>query len=152
MSSLGPARWRWMALALLLATGVALPAACQTALGGINVVRETGLTATTAVEISEQANRPGMDRLRQGTLTDPAAIEQLVKALDRRLPLRPLTECLSQYRLRFRLADGTSEDFGYFCESGSSFLRGSQPFWKQLQIQPPTEFDELMQRVVATLQ
>jgi hypothetical protein len=145
-------RWRWMALAMLLATDVVLLAACQTGLGGIDVAREARLASTTAIEISEQANKPGMDRLRQGAVTDPATIDQLVKSLDRRLPLGPLTECLPQYRLRFRLADGTTEEFGYFCEGGASFLGGSQPFWKSQQIQPPAEFDALMQRVVATLQ
>jgi len=141
-----------MAFALLLATSVTLMAACQAGLGGINVVREAGLGSTVAVEISEQANKPGMDRLRQGAISDPTTIEQLVKALDRRLPLGPLADCLPQYRLQFRLADGRAEEFGYFCEGGASFLQGSQPFWKQQQIQPPAEFDRLMQTVVATLQ
>jgi hypothetical protein len=141
-----------MALALLLAAGVALLAACHAGLGGVNVVREAGLASTVAVEINEQANKPGMDRLRQGTITDPATIAQLVKALDRRLPLGPLVDCLPEYRLRFRLADGKAEEFGYFCKGGASFLQGSQPFWRHKQIQPPAEFDELMQRVVTTLQ
>jgi hypothetical protein len=143
---------RWLALALLLATDAALLAACQTGLGGINVVREAGLAATTMVEISEQANKPGMDRLRQGVITDRATIEQLVKALDRRVPLGPLSDCLPQYRLRFRLADGRTEEFDYFCEGGAPFLKGRQPFWKLQQIHPSAEFGELMQRVIATLQ
>lgn len=152
MSSPVLARWHWQALVLMIAGGVVLLAACQASLSGINVVREAGLASTVAVEISEQANKPGMDRLRQGTITDPATIEQMVKALDRRLPLGPLMECVPQFRLRFRLVDGRVEDLDYFCESGASFLRGSQPFWKHQEIQPPVEFDELMQRVVATLQ
>jgi hypothetical protein len=147
-----PARWRWMALALLLATLVAPLSACQAGLGGINVAREAGLAATTAVEISEQANKPGMDRLRKGAITDPATIRQLVNALDRRLPMGPLMDCLPQYRLRFRLADGRTEEFDYFCEGGAPFLKGRQPFWKLQQIHPSAEFGELMQRVIATLQ
>jgi hypothetical protein len=146
------ARAGWLALALLVAGGLTGLAGCHPGFDGINIAREANLAATTAVEISEQANKPGMDRLRQGTITDPATIAQLVKALDRRLPLGPLAECLPRYRLRFRLADGRAEDLDYFCEGGASFLRGSQSFWKQQEIQPPAEFDELMQRVVATLQ
>jgi len=147
----GPARRRWLALALLFATGAALLGACQTGFGGINVVREAGLAATTAIEIREQASKPGMDQLRQGAITEPATIEQMVKALDRRLPLGPLTECLAQYRLRFLLPDGRAEEFDYFCEGGASFLRGSQPFWKVQQIQPPAGFDEVMRRALAEL-
>ena len=152
MSSPGPVRWHWMALALLLATSATLLTACQAGLGGINVVREAGLASTVAVEISEQANKPGMDRLRQGTITDPAMIGQMVKALDQRLRLGPLAQCVPDYRLRFRLADGRAEEFDYFCEGGVSFLRGSQPFWKQQEIRPPAEFDELMRRAVAGLE
>jgi hypothetical protein len=147
-----PARWHWMALALLLATGVAPLAACQTGLGGINVVREAGLASTVAVEISERANKPEMERLRQGTITDPETIEQLVKALDRRLPLGPLADCRPDYRLRFRLADGRAEDFDYLCGDRASYLGGSQPFWKLQAIQPPTEFDALMQRAAAEIE
>jgi hypothetical protein len=150
--SMAPARWHRTALALLLAAGIALLDACQAGLGGINVVREAGLASTTAVEISEQANRPGMGALRQGAITDPATIEQLVVALDRRLPLGPLAQCPPEYRLRFRLSDGRTEEFDYFCEGGASFLRGSQPFWKQQGVRPSVEFDALMQRLVATLQ
>jgi hypothetical protein len=152
MSPARPPRRPRPSLALLLAAGLALLAACQTGLGGINVVREAGLASTTAVEISELANKPDMDRLRQGVITDPATIEQMVKALDRRLPLGPLAQCPPTYRLRFRLADGRVEELDYFCQGGASFLRGSQPFWKQQEIRPPTEFDELMQQVVSTLQ
>jgi hypothetical protein len=152
MSKPGTARWdRWI-LILLLASIATTLGGCQTGLGGINVAREAGLASTVAVEISEQVNKPDMDRLRQGIITDPATIEQMVKALDRRLPLGPLSECLAQYRLRFRLADGRVEDLDYFCEGSASFLRGSQPFWKQQEIRPPAEFDALMQRIVATLQ
>jgi hypothetical protein len=145
------ARLYWTAVALIAGSAVVL-AACQVGIGGINVVQEANLAATTAVEVSEQANKPGMDRLRQGAITDPATIEQIVKALDRRLPPGPLAECIPQYRLRFRLADGRAEDLYYFCEGGASFLRGNQPFWKEQQIRPPAEFDELMQKAVATLQ
>ncbi|OIO91469.1 MAG: hypothetical protein AUK03_11000 [Anaerolineae bacterium CG2_30_64_16] len=146
------ARLGWMVIALLIAGGVAMLAACQPSLGGINVVREAGLASTTTVEISERANKPGTDRLRQGAITDPATVQGLVKTLDQRLPLGPPAECLPQYRLRFQLADGRAEDFDYFCEDGASFLRGSQTFWKLQQIQPSAEFDELMQRAVAELE
>jgi hypothetical protein len=152
MSKPGEVRRGWTILGLLMTSTVMLVAACQTGLGGVNVVREAGLASTVAVEIHEQANKPGMDRLRQGVITDPAMIGQMVKALDQRLPLGPLAQCPPDYRLRFRLADGGAEDFDYFCQGGASFLRGSQPFWRQREIQPPAEFDELMQRVVSTLQ
>ena len=140
-----------MVVTLLLVSIVVMLGACQAGPGGLNVARVANLAATTAIEISEQANKPGMEPPRQSAITDPATIQQLVKALDRRLPLGPLAQCLPGYRLRFRLADGRAEDFDYFCEGGASFLRGSQPFWKQQEIRPPAEFDELMRGVIATL-
>lgn len=141
-----------LAIALLIASGAAVLTACQTGLGGVNVVREAGLASTVAVEISERANKQGMDRQRQGIITDPGTIDQLVKALDRRLPLRPLADCLPDYRLRFRLADGRAEEFDYLCGDGASLLGGSQPFWRQQAIRPAVEFDELMRRALAGLE
>lgn len=132
----------------MLAAGTTMLTTCSPALGSVNVVREAGLASTVAVEIKEQANKPGMARPRERTITDPATIEQLVNVLDQRLPLGPLAQCLPDYRLRFRLVDGRAEEFDYFCSGGASFLRGSQPFWKQREIRPPPEFDELMRRVV----
>jgi hypothetical protein len=152
MSARKLARLSWMALALLMAGGAPVLIACQANLGGINIVREGGLAGTTQIEILESPAEAPTDFVLRTTIADSVTTEQLVKMLDRRLPLGPPAACLPQYRLRFRLADGRVEEFDYFCEGGTSFLRGSQPFWKMQEIKPPAEFDALMQRVVATLQ
>jgi hypothetical protein len=141
-----------LAIVLVIASSSAFLPACQAGLGGINVVREAGLASTVAVEISERANKPEMERLRRGTITDPATIEQLVKALDRRLPLGPLADCLPDYRLRFRLVDGRAEDFDYLCGDGASYLGGHKPFWRMQSIRPSTEFDALMERAAAEIE
>jgi hypothetical protein len=139
-------------LLVLLAGSVLMPTACGPNAAGINIVREAGLESATALEIQERANNPETDELHQGSITDPVTIRELVEVLNRSLPLVPVSECLPQYSLRFRLADERVEDFGYLCENGGSFLRGSQPFWRQEQVQPPAEFDELMGRIVSGLQ
>jgi hypothetical protein len=138
-----------MALALLLAGSAMGLAACQTSLRGINVAREAGLASATTIEILESAAESPTDFVLRTTIGDPGTIQEVVKELDRRMPLGPPAVCLPQYRLRFRLSDGRVEEFDYFCEGGTSFLRGSQPFWKMQQVQPPAEFDLLVRRLAA---
>lgn len=133
-----------------MVAGLVSLSGCQA--GAMNVTREFGLASATAVEISELANKPGMDHLRRATFSDPATVAALVQALDRRLPLGPPAVCLPQYRLRFQLAGGQTQEFDYFCEDGASFLRGSQPSWSMQEVRPPAEFDQLMQRLAARLE
>jgi hypothetical protein len=133
-----------------MVTGLIGMGGCQAR--ALNVTREFGLTGASAVEISELANKPGMEHLRSATFRDSATVTQLAQALDQRLPLEPPAVCLPQYRLRFRLADGRTEEFSYFCEDGASFLRGSQPAWRTQEVRPPAEFDRLMQTLAARLE
>ena len=153
-------RW-WVLLMILGLTGLggcqagALNPLASLTGQGINVTREFGLAGATAVEISELANKPGMDHLRRATFSDPATVAQLVHLLDQRLPLGPPAACLPQYRLQYQLADGRTEGFDYFCEdgaSGASFLRGSQPAWRMQEVRPPAEFDLLVQRLAARME
>jgi hypothetical protein len=124
-------------------------AACQPGPSWINVVRETGLATTTRIEILKSTSDAPTDFVLMTAISDSATIQELVKDLNRRSMLGPPAACLPQYRLRFRLADGQVEEFDYYCEDGTSFLRGSQLFWHMQEIQPPTEFDLLMARLVA---
>lgn len=143
-------RAAWWPIVILILACVVLLTACQSGFNGINVVRVADLAITRAVEVQELTYGQGADRLSQGVISDPVTVQQLVKSLDRRLPLEPLADCLPQYRLRFLLADGRAEEFGYLC-NGGSFLQGDQPFWRRRQIQPPAEFDLLMQKILEGL-
>jgi hypothetical protein len=56
--------------------------------------------------------------------------------------------CIPETTLRFHLADGGVQEFGYSCD-GASFLRGEQDFWRQKDFRPPEQFDQLLQAQLA---
>jgi hypothetical protein len=159
MSTQKLARLRWTALVLFLAGG-AVVVACQPSPsttvpagegGGVNVAREARLAETTQLEILEQTGDAVANYTLRATITDQAAIAAVVKELDRSLPLGPRARCIGKYLLRFAVA-GATQEFEYFCQDGTSFLRGGQPFWRERQVQPPGEFDQLMARLAAGAQ
>ena len=69
------------------------------------------------------------------TVSDPSVLGRLTAALDADLPLGPLVDCLARYRLSFVLATGEVQVLDYYCEGGTSFLRGEQAFWSGQQVQ-----------------
>lgn len=153
-----PAGSRQVSLALLLAGGmvfVACQASPTTSLpteepSGVNVVREAGLAGATTLEILEHIDEAGTEYRSRATITDQAVVAAVVKELDRVLPLGPRARCTGKYRLRF-ITPVASQEFDYFCQDGTSFLRGGQPFWREMQVQPPHEFDALLARLLAGL-
>jgi serpin B len=134
------------------------PMAGPAATAPINVVEQAGLAKTVAIEIWERTSMVSgeTDTLKDEyaprlEITDPSVIEQIVAALDVDLEPGPLAQCTSAYRLRFRLSDGTVQQFGYACETGeAAFLRGEQAFWNEMQITPPAGFDALMREQLAS--
>jgi hypothetical protein len=75
------------------------------------------------------------------TVRDPEALGQFVAGLDTALELVPPIVCTPKYNLRFTLADGTLYDLSYGCgDDGSAVLRGTQPFWREMEVHPPAEF------------
>lgn len=137
--------------ALLVAGCMVVLAACGQPSGRINVVQVADLAQTTQLEIAELVTEPQMDYVHRLTITDASSIHQLTTALDRDLPLGPRARCLGQFRLRFYLATGQVQEFEYYCEGGVSFLRGGQTFWRGQQVEPPAEFDQLIQHLLTTL-
>ena len=137
-----PATYLFAAALLALIVGVACSAA------GVNVVKETYLDQTTALEIAERRDEQAGAFQPLITLADEVSIRQVVSLLDKRLPLGPRARCLGRYRLRFQLEPGQVIEFEYYCQEGPSFLRGGQAFWQGQQIEPPAEFDELVQRLL----
>lgn len=146
-----------MALTLLIVGCVALTSACQSSPptpspagegGAVNAAREAGLAGTTKLEILEQTGNAATNYTLRATITDQTTITSVVTELDRSLSLGPRARCIGKYILRFTVA-GAMQEFEYFCQEGTSFLRGGQAFWQGMQVQPSGEFDQLMARLAA---
>jgi hypothetical protein len=117
----------------------------------INVVKEAGLQGATALEIvrvrthrrSEGktiVEQVSFEPLR--TVRDPETLGRLVASLDTALELVPPVVCRPKYNLRLTLADGTLYDLSYGCDDhGPAVLRGTQPFWREMGVHPPAEFN-----------
>jgi hypothetical protein len=111
----------------------------------VNPVVEARLAGTVSVEILELVESQGAPEYELLlTLSRAEDVGPLVAALDVDLLLQPTARCIPRYRLRFRLADGRTEEFVYSCEDGQAFLGGSQAFWNLQQVTPPQGFQELM--------
>lgn len=132
--------------------------ACQSASDGIeptrtqavNPVAAAGLEQAVAIEILELLESDAaIEYQARWTIDQPDEVAELVSALDTELTLGPLARCIEQYRLRFRLADGSVEEFGYFCGDDGAFLRGTQEFWALQQATPPQRFQRLMEEIVS---
>jgi hypothetical protein len=121
----------------------------------INVVEEAGLEGASALEIVRvhtHRRSEGKTIVEQvsfdpvHTVRDPETLGQLVASLDAVLELIPQTVCTPEYSLRFTLSDGTPYDLSYGCDAdGGAILRGTQPFWREMDVHPPTEFNALLE-------
>jgi hypothetical protein len=124
--------------------------ACAARSSQVNVVRSAGLAETTSLEIAELVTEPNTDYVDRLTVTDADTLLELVGTLDKDLPLGPRARCLGQYRLRFHLQSGQVEEFEYFCQE-APFLRGSQAFWAEKQVEPPAEFVTALRDLLAAV-
>jgi hypothetical protein len=122
----------------------------------INVVEEAGLTSTVEIEItrihSSSSSGDGIGEAQVYfehllTISDAEVVGQLVASLDAMLDLMPRHQCLPEYRLRFKLSDDTLYDMSYGCGTeGDPVTRGSQPFWRGMDVLPPAEFNALLEQ------
>jgi hypothetical protein len=128
-------------------------AAGQVAELRVNVVEQAELDETIKIELLELDL--ASDSPTQGeyvvrlAIEDPQLLDQIVAALDTDLQVAPKVACIPETTLRFHLADGGVQEFGYSC-SGASFLRGEQDFWRGKDFRPPEQFDALLQVQLAT--
>jgi hypothetical protein len=140
----------WRRLAMVLAAGCLLLAACQPApssqAAGLNVARKAGLAGARQLEILEQG-ATAADNVSRAVITDQATLRKLAALLDTPLPLGPRARCLGRYLLRFDV-QGRIEEFEYYCQEGTSFLRGGQEVWQGKQGQPPAEVDALVRSLL----
>lgn len=113
----------------------------------VNVVRLSGLDTTVELEVLElDPDSPGAQPVPILAVSDPQTIEWMIGVLDTDVPLGPRARCLVQVLLRFHLADGTTQEFGYACaDGGPPFLRGEQGFWQGMDGAPPAEFEAWLQ-------
>jgi putative hemolysin len=120
----------------------------------INLVELAGLVDTVDIEILESAAVEFSGYVHRLTVSDPDVVARIVAALDVPIQLRPVVEdalCPGWYLLRFRLADGVVQEFGYGCDAGdTSALRGLQGFWQGQDAEPPAQFSLLIQEQLAT--
>lgn len=146
--------------ALLLAgCGAGVPAPLPTTapwptglpLTTVNVARAGGLARTTGIEVLEQQGDGASTHWL--TITDPALIGEIVAALDVELDLQPRERQLERYTIRFLQAGGRLAEVGYTPGAGpGAMLRGDGGYWYGQQVEPPPEFQRLMQEQLAAIQ
>jgi len=137
---------------LVLATGCLFPLIepvaeeADRAAATLNLVAAAHLSRTIAVEILERDETMPAFYVYRQTITDPAIIAQLVTALDVKLPGEGHVQCPAFYKLRFQLADGTSQEIAYACEHATpAFLHGTQAFWEGQAVIAPDEFNRVIE-------
>lgn len=137
---------------LVLATGCLFPLIepvaeeADRAAATLNLVAAAHLSRTIAVEILERDETMPAFYVYRQTITDPAIIAQLVTALDVKLPGEGRAQCPAFYKLRFQLADGTSQEIAYTCEHATpAFLHGTQAFWEGQAVIAPDEFNRVIE-------
>jgi hypothetical protein len=136
-----------LALGLLLSCAIGV-CGCASSPRTVNVSEQARLAQASRLEIAELVAGPELHYVHRLTVTDPSVLSRLNVALGADLPLGPLAECLAQYRLSFVLATGEMQPLDYYCEGGTSFLRGTQAFWSGQQVQPPAEFDAVLSNLL----
>ena len=124
----------------------------------INVVEEAGLGGATALEVIRvrtHRRSEGKTIIEQvsfeplRTVLDPEVLGQLVTSLDTPLDLVPRIQCQPEYSLRFTLSDGSLYDLSYGCSAeGGPVMRGTQPFWREMDIRPSIEFTALLNEII----
>jgi hypothetical protein len=138
---------RLLALVLLL-IGSCCASGCASLHPTLNVSEQAGLGQAQRLEIEELVSGPELRYVHRLTVSDPAVLRELSTALDADLALGPLVDCLARYRLSFVLATGEVQALDYYCDGGTSFLRGAQSFWSGQQAQPPAEFDAVLSNLL----
>jgi hypothetical protein len=80
----------------------------------VNVVQEAGLYQTVALEILElNIEQPNRSYSHLITIKDEHALDQIASALDAILWVSGQEDCIPTYKLLFRLADGSVQEFKY---------------------------------------
>jgi putative hemolysin len=119
----------------------------------VNVVEQAGLDGAVEIEILELNVEAATGYVHRLTISDPEIVAQIVAALDVKVQLRPVVPgalCPAWYMLRFRMADGSAQAFGYGCYAGdASVLRGEQDFWQGRDAEPPAWFSDLIREQLA---
>jgi hypothetical protein len=144
-------RTRISVVSLFLVLGNLIMSACAVTRGErVNPVEQANLRDTVKIEVLElntwePADEPYVHQL---TISDSGILDGLIDALDTNLPVALKVACIPEYELRFHLADGTLQTFGYSCY-GASFIRGKQTFWQGEDYYPAERFDTLLQEQLA---
>lgn len=113
----------------------------------VNIAEQAGLDGTTGITLSDGATS---DILL--IITDDQVIGGLVNALDTSLePESEKLECIPDYEITFKLANGTLLALDYSCGS-ASFIRGAQEFLGGRDYNPPESFDELVGQQIAAVE
>jgi putative hemolysin len=116
----------------------------------INPAQQAKLEDTVEIEVLELDMDASTGYVSRVTISDPDAIAQIVAALNVDLRLGSRLRCPEWYRLRFRLADGSVEEFGIGCSGESpTFVRGGQDFWQNQDGELPPQFNRLIQAQLA---
>jgi hypothetical protein len=114
----------------------------------VNVVTIANLRQTVEIEIGGFDATAATPYPAIATITDPAVVAEFVDVLDTELVTGPAAACLDAYRLRFRLSDGTLQEFGFLCEPEPALLRSELPELAGQSIQAPKELAALVQEQV----
>ncbi len=132
------------------AQAVEEPTVAPTAEVWVNPVQQAGLGDTVEIEILELNMDASTGYISRLTISDPDTIAQIVAALDADMRLGSRLRCPDWYRLRFRLADGSVQEFGIGCSAENpTFLRGGQDFWQDQDGELPPQFNTLIQAQLA---
>lgn len=115
--------------------------------GSVNVAQAAGLAQTTEIDIGVFNTTAAAPYPSAATVSDPAIIAKIVGLLDQQLPVGPTAACMEAYRLRFKLTDGSVQEFDYFCEPDASLLSNdSVTELKGKSIQAPPELATIIEQ------
>ncbi|MBN1813159.1 MAG: DUF333 domain-containing protein [Anaerolineae bacterium] len=116
----------------------------------VNPVQQAGLEGTVEIEVLELNLDASTTYISRVIISDPDAIAQIVAALDVDLRLVSPLRCPAWYKLRFRLTDGSVQEFGLGCSAENpTFLRGGQDSWQGYDADLPPQFNALIQAQLA---
>jgi len=121
----------------------------------INVAEEARLASAVEIEISQvhisSSSEDGIGVAQVSVehllrIPDANTLGELVAILDTTLDLVPQIQCVPEYQLRFKLSDGTLYDLSFGCgREGSPVMRGTQRFWRGMDVVPPAMFSALLE-------
>ncbi len=108
--------------------------------GSINVTQAAHLEQTIEIDIGVFDPTAAAPYPSAATVTDSAVIAEIVDLLDQELPIGPAAACMEVFRLRFKLSDGSVQEFDYLCEpDGSVLSNDSVSDLKGKSVQAPAE-------------